>query len=148
MSQDAQASSAAARELMRRGAAALGSLMDGAPYVSLVLTAHEDSGNLLLLLSDLAQHSRNIAAYSRVSLLFDGTEGLTDRLTGSRLTVMGSAARCDEPEALARYLEQQPSAAGYAAFRDFHLYRIKVERGHLVAGFGRIEWLDGEALRG
>jgi heme iron utilization protein len=35
----------------------------------------------------------------------------------------------------------------YAGFADFHLYRVAIERGHLVAGFGRISWIDGAELR-
>ncbi|MGH6946208.1 MAG: HugZ family protein, partial [Kiloniellales bacterium] len=37
-------------------------------------------------------------------------------------------------------------ARGYAGFGDFHFYRLKVERAHLVAGFGRIHWLDAPEL--
>jgi heme iron utilization protein len=31
----------------------------------------------------------------------------------------------------------------YADFRDFAFYRMHIERAHLVAGFGRILWVDG-----
>ena len=141
-------SAEAARRLMAAQAAvALGTTMDGHPYVSLVLVAADAAGAPLLLLSDLAQHSRNLAADPRVSLLYDGTGPGDDRLAGARLTVLGTAAPTGDPAALARYLDRHPSAALYAGFRDFRPYRVAVERGHLVAGFGRIDWIDGEALR-
>ncbi len=35
----------------------------------------------------------------------------------------------------------------YSGFADFRLYRIAVERGHLVAGFGLIEWIEAGELR-
>ena len=44
-------------------------------------------------------------------------------------------------------MARQPDAAAYAGFRDFNLYRVSVERAHLVAGFGRIHWVDGAAVR-
>ena len=44
---------------------------------------------------------------------------------------------------MSRFVSRHPSAAGYAGFGDFRLYRMKVERAHLVAGFGRIRWVDG-----
>ena len=133
--------------LMRRpGSAALGTSLEGAPYVSLVLTAPDSDGSPLLLLSDLAQHARNIAADPRVSLLFDDTTGSADPLTGARLTVVGMAARCDEPDALSRYVACHPSAERYAGFGDFSLYRVRVERGHFIAGFGRIEWIGADRL--
>jgi len=135
--------------LMRRQTtAALGTIMDGAPYVSLVLTAFDGDGSPLLLLSDLAQHTRNILADSRVSLLFDGTQGLPEPLTGPRLTVLGTACVSTDPAALGRYLARHPSAAVYAGFSDFRLYRVEIARGHFVAGFGRIEWIGREALVG
>jgi hypothetical protein len=137
------------RALMRAQAtAALGTLMDGAPYVSLVLVAFDADGSPLLLLSRLAQHTKNLLADPRVSLLFDGTAGPEEPLTGPRLTVLGSAAACADPQALERYLARHPSAATYAGFSDFDLYRVIIERGHYVAGFGQIRWVEAEALSG
>jgi heme iron utilization protein len=94
-------------------------------------------------LSDLAQHSRNIAFDPRVSLLLDATQGHLDPLTGPRLTLLGRALVNDDPRCLGRFVSHHPSSAGYAGFLDFHLYRVAVERAHLVAGFGRIDWIDG-----
>ena len=136
------------RALMRAQAtAALGTTMDGAPYVSLVLVAFDADGSPLLLLSRLAQHTRNLLADPRVSLLFDGTAGLEDPLTGPRLTVMGAAAVLADPQARARYVARHPSAELYAGFSDFDLYRVTIERGHLVAGFGKIRWVEAGELR-
>src|SRR5476651_1609890 len=85
---------AAVRALMRNSdRASLATIqMDGAPYASLVLLALDLDASPLLLLSDLAEHSRNIARDSRVSLLIDGTAGLDDPLTGSRASLTGKAA--------------------------------------------------------
>jgi putative heme iron utilization protein len=138
-----------ARLLMRRqSVAALGTAMQGAPYVSLVQVAFDADASPLMLLSDLAQHTRNIAEDARVSLLFDDTAGLADPLTGARLTVIGRAERCDDPRARERYVARHPSAAVYAGFRDFNLYHVTVERGHFIAGFGRIAWVEAEDLVG
>lgn len=137
------------RALMRAQAtAALGTLMDGAPYVSLVLVAFDADGSPLLLLSRLAQHTKNLLADPRVSLLFDGTAGLEEPLTGPRLTVLGSAAPCPDPESFAFYLARHPSAETYAGFSDFGLYRVTIARGHCVAGFGQIRWIEAPALLG
>ncbi len=123
----------------------------GWPYASLVLLAVDQTAAPLLLISDLAEHTRNIRADGRVSLLVDGTAGLADPLTGARASLLGRAVPCDSAAALARYVARHPSAAGYAGFRDFHLFRLEVVAAHLVAGFGRIHWtgagdiLDQEA---
>ena len=137
-----------ARRLIRsRQHGALGTLMDGRPYVSLVAIACDTDAAPLLLLSDLARHTRNLLADPRVSLLFEATAGHADPLSAPRLTAIGRAERFDDPRALARFTARHPSSAQYAGFGDFHLYRLAVERGHLVAGFGRISWIDGAALR-
>jgi putative heme iron utilization protein len=136
-----------ARGLMRaQTTVSLGTLMDGAPYVSLVLVAFDADGSPLLLLSRLAQHTRNLLTDLRVSLLFDGTAGLEEPLTGPRLTVLGSAAPCSDPKALQRYIARHPSAEAYAGFSDFQVYKMTIERGHLVAGFGKIRWIEAAEL--
>jgi heme iron utilization protein len=117
--------------------------VEGWPYASLVLVAATPDAVPLLLLSDLADHSKNIAQDARVSLLFDGTAGLAEPLTGPRVTVLGRASETRDEGVLARYLRRHPSAESYAGFKDFRLYRVAVEAAHLVAGFGRIHWLQG-----
>ena len=148
---DGQADPAAtARDLLR--AAAMATLAtaaqdrDGWPFASLVLIAHDRDGAPLLLLSDLAQHSRNIMADDRVSLLIDGTAGLEDPLTGPRLTVLGRARRSADPRHRRRFLARHASAALYADFADFAVYYVAVDSAHLVAGFGSIHWITAEAL--
>jgi putative heme iron utilization protein len=140
-----------ARQLLRRAdRAALGvALAEGEqrrPYVSLVLLAIDHDLAPILLISALAEHSKAIMGDDRVSLLIDGTAGLEQPLTGARLSLVGRASRCDEPRLRARYLTRHPDAAGYAGFKDFAFYRVAIERGHLVAGFGMIHWLDQAAL--
>jgi putative heme iron utilization protein len=114
------------------------------PYASLVLTAVDHDLSPILLLSDLAEHSKAIAGDDRVSLLFDGTEGLDQPLTGARVTLLGRAARTADERLGRRFLARHPDAATYAGFKDFHFYRIAVERAHVVAGFGKIRWLGAD----
>jgi putative heme iron utilization protein len=138
---------ATARQLLRsldRGS--LATSLEGRPYASLVLVATAPDGAPLLLISQLAQHTINITANPDVALLLDGTEGLDEPLTGPRVTIMGRAAVADDPILRARFLARHPSAALYADFADFRLYRIAVERAHLVAGFGRIHWIAAADL--
>jgi putative heme iron utilization protein len=100
----------------------------------------------LLLLSDLAEHTKNLRHDPRVSLLIDATAGREDPLTGPRVTVLGEAAVVADPQLLARFTRRHPSAQRYAGFADFRLYRLSVARAHLVAGFGQIDWIEAPAL--
>jgi putative heme iron utilization protein len=139
---------AAARRLIRGcGDAALATSLSGAPYVSLVATACAMDASPLLLLSDLAQHTKNLAADPRVSLLFAADGNGADPLAAPRLSVLGRVERCDDPRDRARFAARHPASAAYAGFGDFRLYRVVVDRGHLVAGFGRIAWVEANELR-
>ena len=116
------------------------------PYVSLVLVGVDHDLSPILLLSDLAEHTRAIKQDDRVSLLFDGTGGLAQPLTGPRATLVGRAATTDDQRLKKRFLARHPDAAMYAGFKDFRFYRVAIESAHLVAGFGRIAWIEGPAL--
>jgi heme iron utilization protein len=136
-----------ARRLIRGiDRATLATSREGWPYASLVLAACDPEGRPLLLLSALAEHTKNLLREKRASLLFDGTAGLEEPLTGARVTVLGEIAAVEGKDLLPRYTRRHPSAAGYAGFADFRLYRLAPARAHLVAGFGRIDWVEGEAL--
>lgn len=126
--------------------AALATSQGGWPFASLVLVALDHDASPLLLISDLSEHAKNIKAERRVSLLFDGTQGLDDPLTGPRVTVLGEARPVDDARLKGRFLARHPSAELYAGFADFHLHRLNVTRAHLVAGFGRIHWVEARDL--
>jgi hypothetical protein len=137
------------RRLIRGGATAVLATAvgdSGWPYASLVLTACDHDAAPLVLISKLAEHTKNIAADDRVSLLFDGTEGLEHRLTGPRASVQGRAAPTEDRACRERFLRRHPEAAEYVDFADFGFYRIAVERAHLVAGFGRVFWTEAAEL--
>lgn len=127
--------------------AALGTTLAGAdtPYVSLVTVAFDLDMAPLLLLSGLADHTRNLLEDGRCSLLLDGTDGHPNPQTGPRVTLCGRAERLapESDSALrARFLARHPGAALYAGFGDFALWRMVPERAHFVGGFGRAVWFD------
>ena len=138
-----------ARRLLR--GASYGSLatvdrQDGTPIATLTAVATDRDASPLLLLSDLAEHTMNLVADPRVSLLIDGTVGLEERLTSPRLTVMGHMEHLTDETAAARYRYRHPGSAKYSDFGDFHLYRLVVDRAHQIAGFGRIDGIDSADL--
>jgi heme iron utilization protein len=130
----------AAKTLMREarsGALATLATGSGDPYCSLVNVATAADGSPVLLISQLALHTKNIAADARVSLMLDERkEG--DPLQGARVTLMGVAAKTESADARRRYLTYQPEAEMFAGFADFAFYEVKLKGAHLVAGFGRI----------
>lgn len=143
--QAAETPGATARALVRRtptAALAVRLPPDGLPYASLVLTAPDHAGRPLLFISRLAEHTKALEADPAACLLFDGTPGLEARLTGPRASLVGRMQRIDDAAAKDRFIALHPEAEIYRDFGDFGLWRMAVERVHLVAGFGRIHWID------
>jgi len=139
------ATGTAARRLIRcQDRASLATVLagDGTPYASLVLYATLPDATPILLLSALAEHTKNLRADPRASLLVDGTAGLADPLTGARATLVGTLEEVPHETAQARYLARHPSAETYVGFGDFRFYALRTVRAHLVAGFGRIHWIE------
>jgi putative heme iron utilization protein len=117
------------------------------PFVSLIVPALDARGHPLLLLSDLSDHAKNLTGDSKVSLLFDGTDGRKEPLTGPRVTLMGEVVVTGEAPDRDAYLAARPEAELYAGFGDFRFYRMTIREALLVAGFGKIHRLAGEELR-
>ena len=119
---------------------------DGWPHASLVAAACDHDAAPILMLSSLAEHTRNAAADPRAALLFVDAEHGEPPLEAARLTVCGRLAVTTDPRQRARFLGRHADAARYADFRDFACYRLAVDRALLVAGFGAIHRIDGDAL--
>ncbi len=142
-----QATARTARLLVRHSdRAALATILSGAPYASLVLLAADLDGGPLLLLSDLGQGTRNLRADPRASLMVSAGESGRDPLDSPRLTLLGRVQATSDPRHRRRYLARQPQSARYADFGDFRFYRMAVERGRFIGGFGKIAWIEATDL--
>lgn len=133
------------RKLIRgTGRASLATILpaERRPYVSLVTVATDFDGSPLLLLSRLAEHTRNIDVDPHVSLLFDGTEGYANPQQGPRVSLVGRIEFCNQDRCRDRFITRHPGATLYAGFADFAFYKVPLDRGHFVGGFGRAVWCD------
>jgi putative heme iron utilization protein len=120
----------------------------GWPYGSLVTLAWDYDLSPLLVLSDLSDHSRNLKADPRASLLIAGPSIGEDPLASPRLTLLGRAVETPKEgsHGLRRFLARHPYAF-YAGFGDFRLFRLEIASGHLVGGFGKVAWMTADKLR-
>ena len=140
-----------ARALLAAGGpAALATLgQDGAPFCSFVAVAPSRDLSPILLLSGLALHTQNLGYDARASLLMTASPQDGDvQMATIRLTLVGTAAPDADPVLRDAYLARHPDSAAYAGFADFRFFRFSVTKGHLVAGFGRIETVEAAALIG
>jgi putative heme iron utilization protein len=128
-----------ARKLIRAArSGALATVADGGqPFASLVTPACAADLSLLLLLSDLSEHTRHLRVEPRCSILVCGTAESTNPQTAPRVTVTGIAEVADDRMLKDRYLAVHPYASLYAGFGDFHLWRIRPLGVLFVGGFAR-----------
>jgi heme iron utilization protein len=137
----------------RAGALATIDRNTGHPFASLVNVATDADGSPVVLISQLATHTANLAADPRASVLLAAT-GKGDALAHPRLTVLGTFVRVDRdaPEAsrmARRFRSRHPKSQLYAGFSDFALYRLHVVSAHLNGGFARAADLTaGDILTG
>jgi putative heme iron utilization protein len=114
----------------------------GYPYTSLV-TFGLDAASPVFILSELAEHTKNLRGDARASLLV-AESGATDPLAHGRVTLIGRCQTTIDERSKAALLERHPSAAGYASFRDFAFWKMEVESLRYIGGFGRMSWCSAE----
>jgi heme oxygenase (biliverdin-IX-beta and delta-forming) len=148
----AMSDAAVARDLVSRAKLATLSTFAlrpaGFPYGSLVALADDEIGRPLFLLTALAEHTKNLAANDRASLLvFE--PGATDIVAAPRVTIVGTCARvaaAERDSARARYIAAQPEAATYFGdiLHSYALYRLEPVELRVIVGFGRLSWVTVE----
>lgn len=119
----------------------------GYPFGSITPYASDAQGRPVILISDIAQHTKNILADSRVSLTL--AEGGEDAQAAGRVTILGDARPVPAEEldvARARYERRYPQSRAYHAQHDFRFFRIEPVRVRYIGGFGRIHWISAEAF--
>ena len=114
----------------------------GHPYGSLVLFGMLD-GDPILLISTLAEHTKNLLADQRCSLLVSAA-GPENPLALGRVTLVATGEPVDGDslaQAREAFLAKNPDASSYADFRDFQFWRLRVQSIRYIGGFGRMSWV-------
>ncbi len=126
---------------------ALGTLskkFDGYPFGSITPYLVDHDGSLLILISTLAEHTKNIRHDPRVSLITHDQRDPNIQTQG-RVTVVGNAQLEPNREQVGlRYLRYFPEAQTYFAMHDFSFYRIRPVAIRYIGGFGKIYWVNME----
>lgn len=118
--------------------------LEGFPFGSVAPFILDHAGCPVILISDIAEHTRNIVADPRVSLIVQPYA--TDMQVTGRVTLIGRAEQVAGKDALGpRYLRFHPQAQNYFAMHDFQFYRITPVKIRYIGGFGRIHWIAPEA---
>lgn len=141
----------AARELWAgrfQGVLATQSLAEpGYPFPSVVPYCLDSQGNALLLLSHLAQHTKNLAADPRCGLsVAQPAEG--DVQQTLRLACPGECTPVDpaDDSSHRRWFRYFPGTLPYFEQLSFRLYRLRPRRFHFNGGFAAARWLGNERI--
>ncbi|MBF7729638.1 HugZ family pyridoxamine 5'-phosphate oxidase [Pseudomonas sp. N040] len=119
--------------------------MPGFPFGSLVPYCLDAEGRPLLLISRIAQHTRNLLHEPKCSLLV-GERAADDVQAAGRLTLLAEARQlCDDAAigaAAERYYRYFPESRDYHRVHDFDFWYLQPVRARYIGGFGAIHWLD------
>ena len=134
-----------------RSVAALGTIHHRTPYVSMVPFAlTRDGRGLIILVSGLAAHTRDMLASPEVSLMVMEPEENGEMAQSlARVTVQGradplSSDTKEAAEARDVYLARFPDAAMLFDLGDFRLFVIELLSVRFVGGFGQAVTLTPE----
>lgn len=118
--------------------------MPGYPFATALPFATDDQHRPLFLISRLAEHTQNLAADPRASLL---VRVLLAEGEMARATVVGNVVPVEaEPLLVERYLRYQPEAERFLQFGDFAFFRLQPAKIRIIGGFAQAGWLDGERI--
>lgn len=138
---------AEARRLVRRfhgGALATQSLkFPGYPFASALPFCTDQQGRIVVLISHLAEHTRNADADPRTSFLVSPLGA--DLQEQSRLTLVGDLMPTDDPAVAARYLRYFPEAGPYLGIGGFRFFSMAPLSLRFIAGFGSIHTIAGDS---
>jgi hypothetical protein len=123
----------------------LSTSLAGYPFGSVVPFVLDADCRPVILVSALAEHTQNLAADPRASLIVHGYA--EDVQAGPRLTLIGDAAPIADAAVRDRYLRCFPAARDLLALGDFSFRALEPKRLLFIRGFGRIHWIDADAFR-
>ncbi len=121
--------------------------MAGYPFGSVVPFCLDGDGHVIILISELAQHTKNLKADGHCSLLVLA-EG-DDVQVAARLTLMSNAkpVAMAEVDAIAqRYYRYFPQSQDFHNIHDFSFWRLESVKSRFIGGFGRIHWVEANHL--
>lgn len=116
--------------------------LGGFPFGSVVNHCLDQEGRPMVLISTIAQHTKNVQSDDRVSLTITENGGGNVQAE-SRITIAGHLVKAeDQKKALQRYQRYFPESITYLEFHDFEVFVLKPSAVRYIGGFGQIHWIE------
>ena len=119
----------------------------GYPFGSVTPYCFDRKGRPVILISHIAQHTKNIKADPKVSLIVMERD-MDDVQANGRVTYLGEARpiTSDDADTMQRYYRYFPDARDYHKTHDFDFYYLEIYRVRFIGGFGKIYWIERDAF--
>ena len=137
----------AAALLQTARSATLATVHEGLPHAALVTPALDEDAQPLLLLSNLAVHTRHLHAHPACALLFTGAPSSDNPQTTPRLCLTGEARELPDKAKRDIFLKIHPYASQYIDFADFTFWKLFIFGSNYVGGFANASPLKFAALQ-
>jgi heme iron utilization protein len=124
---------------------------DGWPFGSIVPYAVLPSGDPVVFLSDIAEHTKNLQRDPRASVFVADPAARERPQAGARLSMLVRARLAEGEEevaAEAAYFARFPQAEAMRSAHGFRVWILEVDSIRWIAGFGEMGWIDRAAWSG
>lgn len=120
--------------------------LEGFPFGSVVPYCLDGNGMPVILISTIAEHTKNITADNRCSITV--VKESEDVQSNGRLCIIGNMEQLasDETDVAERYYRHFPKSRSYSKTHNFFFYRLRPISYRYIGGFGSIHWIDPQTF--
>lgn len=120
--------------------------LEGYPFGSVAPYCLDETGRPVLLISSIAQHTKNVNADKRCSLTIAREED--DIQANNRICMIGNMEKVPEASEAVRerYFRYFPQSKDYFKAHDFSFYYLDPVTIRYIGGFGAIYWIEPETF--
>jgi len=119
--------------------------LEGYPFGSVTPYCLDYHYRPVVLISTIAQHTKNIKSNNKVSLTVLQGYAEDDPQSKGRVTYIADAIKvegADFEATSSRYYRYFPQAKDYHSTHDFEFYALEPKRIRYIGGFGKIFWIE------
>lgn len=115
--------------------------LDGFPFGSVTPYCLDRQGRIVVLISTIAQHTKNIIDDNRCSITV--IKDSEDVQSNGRVCIIGNMLKLsNDNETMERYYEQFPKSRAYSNTHNFSFYYLEPVSVRYIGGFGAIHWFE------